>query len=161
VKKLLTFLFVLFLSSSANGKGVINHDYVQLLFKHIHLSSDLKIPEKGTPNYPTIVFVPYEEVYKLVCPETMQCGAVAAAKWNVIMLSKYVDLDTPEGDSILYHELVHVAQWHTRGVAKTCKEWTDNEIQAYQLQHKYAQSKGHDMDWIYSWIQHIRKRCNY
>lgn len=89
------------LSSSAQSNGVINYDYVQLLFKHIHLSSGLDIPKQGTPNYPTIVYVPYEEVYKLVCPDTMRCGAVAAAKWNLILLSKYVDLDTPEGDSIL------------------------------------------------------------
>jgi hypothetical protein len=152
---------VLSLSASAQNNGAIDYNYIDLLLKHINVSSGLGIPKKGTPEYPTIVFAPAEEVYKLVCHNSLKCTAVAAAKWNLILLTKYVDLATPEGDSILYHELVHVAQWYTKGTAKTCKEWTDNEIQAYLLQHKYSQSKGHDMDWIPEWIQYIRKRCNY
>jgi hypothetical protein len=159
MRNILIICAVVSVSASAQNY-TIDYKYVDLLLKHINVSSGLDIPKKGTKKYPKILFVSTDAVYKLVCPVSITCNAVAAAKSNLIMLTKYVDLDTPEGDSILYHELVHVAQWYTKGTAKTCKEWADNEIQAYQLQYKYSQSKGRDMDMIYKWIHNIRKRCN-
>ena len=163
MKKLLVIFFTLVLSSSANGKGgVINYDYIDLLLRHIELATGMPVPTKGMMYYPQVVFVEDKIIHQLVCNKKRTCAAWAATKWNKVFLGPHVDLDTPEGDSILYHELVHVVQFYMHGGnAQTCDQWADREVQAYQLQYRYALSKGHDMGWIIAWTNDIRQRCNY
>ena len=162
MKKFIAVLFVmLMVSGSAHTKGTINYDYVNLLLKHIQLSTGMPIPKPGMMYYPQIVHVSDDVIHSLVCKRSKTCAAWAVAKWNKIFLGPQVDLDTPEGDSILYHELVHVVQYYMHGNATTCEEWSAREQQAYMLQYNYAVAKGHNMSWIIKWADGIRGRCDY
>jgi len=160
MKKLLAIVLTLLLSSSAYGKGVINYDYINLLMTHIQLATGMTVPKPGMMYYPQVIHVEDKIIHQLVCKKKRSCAAWAATKWNKVFLGPQVDLDTPEGDSILYHELVHVVQYYMYGNATTCEQWADREQQAYMLQYRYASAKGHDMGWILEWSNDIRKRCN-
>ena len=151
----------LFFSSGANAGGTINYDYVDLLLIHIELSTGMISPKRGETAYPRILYVQDKVVHELVCGKKRTCSAWAATKSNMIFLTKNVRLNEPEGDSILYHELVHIVQNATFGAAQECREWADREAQAYMLQYRYAKSKGLDMDWVFDWIELIRNRCRY
>lgn len=147
--------------SNVYTKSFVNYDYIDLLLKHIGANLHVPVPDKGDMFYPHIIFSTQTEVDSLVCNKGKRCGAWAGTKWHKVFLGPYVDLDTPEGDTILYHELVHVVQFYTHGAAKTCQQWADNEVQAYMLQYKYALAKGLEMNWILKWVDEIRRRCNY
>ena len=158
-KILITLL--LFCIPSATAGGKINYAYIELLMKHIELSTGLSAPVKGEIHYPRVIYTDDLTVHQLVCKRKKTCSAWAATKSNMVFLTHKVKLDEPEGDSILYHELVHVMQNAMYGPATSCDEWSSREVQAYQLQHRYVTAKGHNMDWILEWIQMIRNRCKY
>jgi len=161
VFKKLIVVFSILLPTSTYSGGSVNYEYIELLMKHIELSTGMSAPRKGEIHYPRVIFTDDVTVHQLVCKRKKSCSAWAATKSNMVFLTSKVKLDEPEGDSILYHELVHVMQNAMYGPATSCDEWAHREVQAYQLQHRYATAKGHDMDWIIEWIQTIRNRCKY
>jgi len=70
-------------------------------------------------------------------------GAVAPAPDRLLVRSD-VDLTSPMGRSILFHELVHALQ-ATRGPAATgSAEWQRRERQAYRLQHRFLEAQEPD-----------------
>lgn len=70
-------------------------------------------------------------------------GAVAPAPDRLLVRSD-VDLASPMGRSILFHELVHALQ-ATRGPAATgSAEWQRRERQAYRLQHRFLEAQEPD-----------------
>jgi len=152
---------LLFLVTTAEANPT--PEYVKLLLNHIHSISGLEVPEYDNPLFPKIILTDKQTVSTVVCGTAKSCLAVAATKGTTIYIStKDINLNTPEGDTVLYHELVHVAQFTSRGVAKNCIEWRDREIQAYLLQKHYGITKHSiDLDWIDHWINYIGERCNY
>lgn len=61
----------------------------------------------------------------VVSREEMDAGCracLAVYRLNVITLREDVDVDTPFGRSVLFHEMVHHVQYKTRGAPTSCED---------------------------------------
>jgi hypothetical protein len=76
-----------------------------------------------------------------VCPRG--CPSVKAAQVeNRIYVDEKLDFQDIQNAAILFHEMVHFLQYAKDGEAKTCEEWRDREITAYQLQNLVLNKAG-------------------
>ena len=128
------------------------------MLRHIHETTGMAVPGRSDPEYPNVVFVDQNFINGLVCKKR-NCNAQAATKNTTVFLVDGLDIRTVEGESILYHELVHVAQFHNWGNNENCKSWIKREVQAYQLQDNFVSEKGHDMPWLRSVVQYLAHMC--
>lgn len=125
------------LFSSGPHAGQLNKDSADVIYALAVKISKLPEPEEG----PVVQMLEAPVIDKLlttlgVCPKG--CSTVKAAQLkNVVVVSKALDFDSPIDQSILLHEFVHYLQWAKSGDAKTCKEWVDREIVAYQMQNLF------------------------
>lgn len=83
-----------------------------------------------------VEIVPAAQLSQMVCKGG--CSPSGLYKDGTLYLSDGLDLSTPMGRSIVFHELVHHAQRMASGSeAHDCQEWTRREMQAYALQNRY------------------------
>ena len=76
---------------------------------------------------------------------------------NIYLADRHVDLNTPYGESILFHESVHLLQFHNKGSADTCQEWINREIEAYSLQVIYNLKRKYSTEEPVYMIQKMRE----
>jgi len=115
-------------------------------------------PHKDSASYPELHFVGREFVKSLVCknPENKDdCRPTAAAPDHRIYLSEEIDLRSVDGQSVLYHELIHVLQYLENGHAENCIDYVHRETEAYNLQYAWARSRGHDDPWIKNGVHKV------
>lgn len=144
-------------STVTAGERLENQHLKQLLLR-IYQKTGMSVPKIGDPHFPNVVFVTQHFINEIVC-KNRNCNAEAATKDATIFLVNDLDLNTVEGESILYHELVHILQFHNFGKNANCKSWIKREIQAYQLQDEFVSDKGLDMPWLRSVTHYLSQMC--
>lgn len=159
----LMIVFVWLLSSLGPWSTVtaaerIENEHLKQLLLRIYQKTGMSVPEIGDPHFPNVVFVTQQFINGIVC-KNRNCNAEAATKDATIFLVDGLDLNTVEGESILYHELVHILQFHNFGKNPNCKSWIKREVQAYQLQDEFVSDKGLDMPWLRSVTHYLTQMC--
>lgn len=97
------------------------------------LSADYRhMTGRVVPSGIDVVWVSDLEVF-----EQCRCRAHALFVEGGIRLTQDVNLDTNEGRAILFHELVHGAQWAAHGVAMGCADWLARENEAVTLERRW------------------------
>jgi len=144
--------------SGANAAEQLDNSHLRVLLQEIQKKTGMRIPEITDDNFPQIVFVTQQFINGMVC-KSNNCNAQAAAKGNTIFLVNGSDVTTVKGESILYHELIHILQFHNFGETLDCKNWVQREIEAYQLQDQFVTDKGHDMPWLRSVTHYLSQMC--
>ena len=145
-------------SVAATENSNVDRSHVSLLLKKIHGITGMKVPSEEDEQFPNVVYVNQNFINGLVCKKK-NCDAQAATKNTTVFLVNGLDLNTIEGESILYHELVHVAQFYNYGHNSSFKSWVKREVQAYQLQNEFVTDKGYDMPWLRSVTHYIAQMC--
>ncbi len=69
-------------------------------------------------------------------------GSTGAPPTNQIMISNMVQLDTPYGRSIVFHEMIHMIQNLVRGWPESCEDFNRNEREAREIQAETLQQAG-------------------
>ena len=97
---------------------------------------------------PPLYAVTKTELAQTVCPDQPgQCQGMAAIfdteRYRILILST-LDLNDPEDNSFLVHELVHVLQFKQNGETgfSSCQAIVDSEHAAYRVQNLYLAARG-------------------
>ena len=146
------------LPSSAVAADRLENKHLKQLLLRIYKKTGMSVPEVGDVHFPNVVFVTQQFLNGMVC-KNKNCNAQAAAKDTTVFLVNGLDVNTVEGESILYHELVHILQFHNFGKNPNCKSWIKREVQAYQLQDEFVSDKGLDMPWLRSVTHYLTQMC--
>ena len=77
----------------------------------------------------------------------------------IVYIADEVDLTTVEGQSIMYHEMIHALQYAKYGKAPSCQQWSRREIEAYVLQDQWVQKQGEDIPWLREILPSLEVRC--
>ena len=136
----------------------LDNKHLKLLLLRIQQKTGMSVPEVGGKNFPNVVFVTQQFLNSMVC-KNKNCSAKAATKDTTVFLVNCLDVNTVEGESILYHELVHILQFYNFGKNPNCKSWVKREVQAYQLQDEFVSDKGLDMPWLRSVTHYLTQMC--
>ena len=136
----------------------LDNKHLKQLLLRIYQKTGMSVPEVGDPNFPNVVFVTRQFLNGMVC-KNRDCNADAATKDTTIFLVTGLDVYTVAVESILYHELVHILQFHNFGRNPNCKSWIKREVQAYQLQDEFVSDKGLDMPWLRSVTHYLTQMC--
>ena len=136
----------------------LDNKHLKLLLLRIYQKTGMSVPEVGGKNFPNVVFVTQQFLNSMVC-KNKNCSAKAATKDTTVFLVNGLDVNTVEGESILYHELVHILQFYNFGKNPNCKSWVKREVQAYQLQDEFVSDKGLDMPWLRSVTHYLTQMC--
>ncbi|MDA0237655.1 MAG: DUF4157 domain-containing protein [Proteobacteria bacterium] len=132
--------------------------YLKKLLLRIHDKTGMSIPDIKNPHFPSVEFASQQLINEIVC-KNKNCNAQAATKDTTIFLLNGLDVNTVEGESILYHELVHTLQFHNFGKNLNCKSWLKREVQAYQLQDEFVSAKGLHMPWLKTVPRYLTQMC--
>ena len=157
----LTFVYFSSLSltlSAGLAAEKLENKHIKQLLLRVYKKTGMDVPEIGDNKFPDIVFVPQQFINGMVCKNT-DCNAQAAARETTVFLVNGLDVTTVEGESILYHELIHILQFHNFGATLTCDSWVEREIEAYQLQDEFVTDKGYDMPWLRSITHYLSQMC--
>jgi len=154
----LVVIVVSMLKAPASYASDIDRRHIKEMLRHVHETTGMEVPGENHANFPNVVFVDQNFINGLVCKKR-NCNAQAATKNSTVFLVDGLNIEGIEGESILYHELVHVAQYHNWGNNENCKSWIKREVQAYQLQDNFVSEKGHDMPWLRSVVQYLAHMC--
>jgi hypothetical protein len=127
--------------------------------RKIYQITGMSIPEKDSPEYPKILFVDQDFIEQMAC-KGEACDAPAFTKGPTVFMADDLDLAEILGESILYHELVHVLQYYNYGGNDGCKSWSKRELQAYQLQEEFVNERGYDMPWLRSVTHYLAAMCD-
>ena len=146
------------LPSSAVAADKLENKHLKQLLLRIYNKTGMSLPEVGDAHFPNVVFVTQQFLNGMVC-KNRNCNAQAATKDTTVFLVNGLDVNTVEGESILYHELVHILQFHNFGKNPNCKSWIKREVQAYQLQDEFVSDKGLDMPWLRSVTHYLTQMC--
>jgi hypothetical protein len=144
--------------SQIHAAEQLNNSHLKVLLQRIHEKTGMQIPKTNESGFPQVVFVTQQFISGMVCKKN-SCNAQAAAKDNIIFLVNGLDVTTIEGESILYHELIHILQFYNFGATSTCDSWVQREIEAYQLQDEFVTDKGYDMPWLRSVTHYLSQMC--
>jgi len=143
---------------SALAAERLENKHLKQLLLRIYNKTGMSVPEVGDAHFPNVVFVTQQFLNGMVC-KNRNCNAQAATKDTTVFLVNGLDVNTVEGESILYHELVHILQFHNFGKNPNCKSWIKREVQAYQLQDEFVSDKGLDMPWLRSVTHYLTQMC--
>ena len=94
---------------------------------------------------PAVRFVSQDVIAERVCGRPCPVFAMFEPDEGILLDKRLDPVNDIIARSILLHELVHYAQWHTAGgMASGCAEWLKRERQAYQVQFSWLarQPKG-------------------
>ena len=117
-------------------------DQTAMIYALSHSVSHLPLPEHA----PAIHLTSHAKIEAMlkeigVCPRG--CPGVKAAQIEErVYVDEALDFGDIQNAAILFHELVHYLQWAKDGEAKTCEEWRNREITAYQLQNLVLNKAG-------------------
>ena len=139
------------------GVGFTSNDLKKKLLEQASQDLGIAVPSITSNKYPLIKIVPRDQVELVVCNN--KCDALAAQWENIIYIADEVDLRSVEGQSIMYHEMIHTLQYAKYGKAPSCQEWARREIEAYILQDQWVQKQGEDMPWLREIIPSLEMRC--
>lgn len=146
------------LPSSVVAADRLENEHLKELLLRIYQKTGMSVPKVGDPNFPNVVFVTQQFLNGMVC-KNRNCNAEAATKDATVFLVNGLDVSTVEGEGILYHELVHILQFHNFGRNPDCKSWIKREVQAYQLQDEFVSAKGLDVPWLRSVTHYLTEMC--
>jgi len=144
--------------TTANASEHLDDKHIKQLLLRIYDKTGMSTPDVKSPHFPKFLFVTQQFINGIVC-KNRNCNAQAATKDTTIFLVNGLDVNTVEGESILYHELVHVLQFHNFGKNPNCKSWIKREVQAYQLQDEFVSDNGLDMPWLRSVTHYLTQMC--
>ena len=139
------------------GVGFTSNDLKKKLLEQASQDLGIAVPSITSNKYPLIKIVPRDQVELVVCNN--KCDALAAQWENIIYIADEVDLRSVEGQSIMYHEMIHTLQYAKYGKAPSCQEWARREIEAYILQDQWVQKQGEDIPWLREIIPSLEMRC--
>tara|TARA_S200002703_G_scaffold29897_1_gene25808 strand:- start:1109 stop:1609 length:501 start_codon:yes stop_codon:yes gene_type:complete len=139
------------------GVGFTSDDLKKKLLEQASQDLGIAVPSITSNKYPLIKIVPRDQVELVVCNN--KCDALAAQWENIIYIADEVDLRSVEGQSIMYHEMIHTLQYAKYGKAPSCQEWARREIEAYILQDQWVQKQGEDIPWLREIIPSLEMRC--
>ena len=139
------------------GVGFTSDDLKKKLLEQASQDLGIAVPSITSNKYPLIKIVPRDQVELVVCNN--KCDALAAQWENIIYIADEVDLSALEGQSIMYHEMIHALQYAKYGKAPSCQEWARREIEAYILQDQWVQKQGEDIPWLREIIPSLEMRC--
>jgi len=139
------------------GVGFTSDDLKKKLLEQASQDLGIAVPSITSNKYPLIKIVPRDQVELVVCNN--KCDALAAQWENIIYIANEVDLRSVEGQSIMYHEMIHALQYAKYGKAPSCQEWARREIEAYILQDQWVQKQGEDIPWLREIIPSLEMRC--
>jgi len=139
------------------GVGFTSDDLKKKLLEQASQDLGIAVPSITSNKYPLIKIVPRDQVELVVCNN--KCDALAAQWQNIVYIADEVDLRSVEGQSIMYHEMIHALQYAKYGKAPSCQEWARREIEAYILQDQWVQRNGGDIPWLREIIPSLETRC--
>jgi len=139
------------------GVGFTSDDLKKKLLEQASQDLGIAVPSITSNKYPLVKIVPRDQVELVVCNN--KCDALAAQWENIIYIADEVDLRSVEGQSIMYHEMIHALQYAKYGKAPSCQEWARREIEAYILQDQWVQKQGEDIPWLREIIPSLEMRC--
>ena len=139
------------------GVGFTSDDLKKKLLEQASQDLGIAIPSITSNKYPLVMIVPRDQVELVVCNN--KCDALAAQWENIIYIANEVDLRSVEGQSIMYHEMIHALQYAKYGKAPSCQEWARREIEAYILQDQWVQKQGEDIPWLREILPQLETRC--
>jgi hypothetical protein len=139
------------------GVGVAGDRLEKKLLQEASQDLGIAVPINTSDKYPLVKIVPRSQVELVVCGN--KCDALAAQWQNIVYIADEVDLSSVEGQSIMYHEMIHALQYAKYGKAPNCQEWARREIEAYVLQDQWAQKQGEDIPWLREILPSLEVRC--
>ena len=139
------------------GVGFTSDDLKKKLLEQASQDLGIAVPSITSNKYPLVKIVPRDQVELVVCNN--KCDALAAQWQNIVYIANEVDLRSVEGQSIMYHEMIHALQYAKYGKAPSCQEWARREIEAYILQDQWVQKQGEDIPWLREIIPSLEMRC--
>jgi hypothetical protein len=139
------------------GVGVAGDRLEKKLLQEASQDLGIAEPINTSDKYPLVKIVPRNQVELVVCGN--KCDALAAQWQNIVYIADEVDLSSVEGQSIMYHEMIHALQYAKYGKAPNCQEWARREIEAYVLQDQWAQKQGEDIPWLREILPSLEVRC--
>jgi len=139
------------------GVGFTSDDLKKKLLEQASQDLGIAVPSITSNKYPLVKIVSRDQVELVVCNN--KCDALAAQWENIIYIADEVDLRSVEGQSIMYHEMIHALQYAKYGKAPSCQEWARREIEAYILQDQWVQKQGEDIPWLREIIPSLEMRC--
>lgn len=139
------------------GVGFTSDDLKKKLLEQASQDLGIAVPSITSNKYPLVKIVPRDQVELVVCNN--KCDALAAQWQNIVYIADEVDLRSVEGQSIMYHEMIHALQYAKYGKAPSCQEWARREIEAYILQDQWVQKQGEDIPWLREIIPSLEMRC--
>jgi hypothetical protein len=139
------------------GVGVADDNLKKKLLEQASQDLGIAVPSITSDKYPHVMIVPRDQVELVVCGN--KCDALAAQWQNIVYIADEVDLRSVEGQSIMYHEMIHALQYAKYGKAPSCQEWARREIEAYVLQDQWAQKQGEDIPWLREILPSLEVRC--
>ena len=139
------------------GVGFTSDDLKKKLLEQASQDLGIAVPSITSNKYPLIKIVPRDQVELVVCNN--KCDALAAQWENIVYIADEVDLSALEGQSIMYHEMIHALQYAKYGKAPSCNEWARREIEAYILQDQWVQKQGEDIPWLREILPQLETRC--
>ena len=139
------------------GVGFTSDNLKKKLLEQASQDLGIAVPSITSNKYPLIKIVPRDQVELVVCNN--KCDALAAQWQNIVYIADEVDLRSVEGQSIMYHEMIHALQYAKYGKAPSCNEWARREIEAYILQDQWVQKQGEDIPWLREILPQLETRC--
>lgn len=139
------------------GVGLTDENLEKNLLEQASQDLGIEIPSFTSDKYPHVMIVPRDQVESVVCNN--KCDALAAQWGNIVYIADEVDLNTVEGQSIMYHEMIHALQYAKYGKAPSCQQWSRREIEAYVLQDQWVQKQGEDIPWLREILPSLEVRC--
>ena len=139
------------------GVGLTDENLEKNLLEQASQDLGIEIPSLTSDKYPHVMIVPRDQVELVVCDN--KCDALAAQWGNIVYIADEVDLTTVEGQSIMYHEMIHALQYAKYGKAPSCQQWSRREIEAYVLQDQWVQKQGEDIPWLREILPSLEVRC--
>jgi hypothetical protein len=142
MKILLTLFAILARSASAEVD-------IDLVIKSLSYELQKKIHVEIPRHLINVQYADQAQLRDLYCPGS-ECAVEAltrvqneenGARYTIVLAREHVDLNTYWGQSILYHELIHVIQFIRRPNVN-CETRIKNEIQAYDLQADFLEDHG-------------------
>ncbi len=105
-------------------------DQASLIYALAHSVSHLPLPQEP----PEIHLTSNAKLQKMACPGHPCPSIKGYQRDNKVFLDAALDYSDVHVAAVVFHEFVHYLQWAKDGPAKTCREYVDREIMAYQLQ---------------------------
>ena len=135
-------VIVVGLGLSNIGKAAeLQQDQVSLIYALVYGVTHLPLPEHP----PVVHTTSNAKLQEMACPSKPCPGIRGFQHDNNVYIDEALDMRDVRNAAILFHEFVHYYQWAQKGPAKSCREWVDREVFAYQAQNVVLNKAGAQM----------------